>query len=83
MPAYKDDPAAHIAWLEETLAQVEKDDGIAYIIGHYKPDSFTYQFGTRYGILMERYQAIIRGQFMGHTHDQYYHINQSVSDPTK
>lgn len=83
MPAYKNDPAKHIEWLEATLAQIEKDNGIAYIIGHQKPEDFTYEFGIRYAILMERYQHIIRATLMGHTHDQYYHITSSVTNPSK
>lgn len=32
---------------------------------------------------MERYQHIVRFGLMGHTHDQYYSVTNSVSDPTK
>jgi hypothetical protein len=32
---------------------------------------------------MERYQHIIRSSFFGHTHDQYWSVNMSVSNPGK
>ena len=32
---------------------------------------------------MERYQHIIRASFFGHTHDQYWGITMSVSNPGK
>lgn len=42
LPGFKYDPGNHIAWLEQELAQIEKDGGFAYIIGHAKPADYTY-----------------------------------------
>lgn len=69
LPGIKNDPANHIAWLEEQLSSIEAANGLAYIAGHIQPYNFLHQFGNRFHALMERYQHIVRFGFYGHTHD--------------
>lgn len=83
LPGVKYDPANQLTWLEEQLAQIEADGGIAYIIAHYQPYNFTWQFGSRYHALIERYQHIIRFSMFGHTHDQYFSVSRSITNPEK
>ena len=79
----KNDPANHIAWLEEQLASIEAAGGFAYIIGHIQPYNFTNEFGARYWTLMERYQHIVRTSMAGHTHDQYFSLINSTTNLDK
>lgn len=83
LPGQKYDPANHLSWLEEQLVSIEANQGIAYIAGHVQPFNFTLQFGARYQALMERYQHIIRVGLYGHTHDQYWSVTRSVTNPDK
>lgn len=83
LPGQKYDPAGHLSWLEEQLKQIEADQGLAYIAGHVQPFNFTLQFGARYQALMERYQHIVRVGLYGHTHDQYWSVTKSVTNPEK
>lgn len=69
LPGFKNDPADHIAWLENELKEIEAAGGYAYIIGHIMPKDFLEVFGGRYQALMERYQHIVRFSMYGHTHD--------------
>ena len=71
------------AWLEQELADVETNGGLAYVLAHYPPNYFQHQFGMRYRALMERYQHIVRFTFTGHTHRKYYNVAQSLSNPDK
>lgn len=79
----REDPGNEIAWLEQTLLDIEADNGIALIMGHYTPSSCQHQFGTRYHALMERFQHIVRFGMQGHTHKESYEITRSISDPSK
>jgi len=78
----RDDPAGIMQWLEDELAALEKDQGIAVIIGHIPPVECLHEFGYRFKGLMERYQHIVRFQIYGHTHEEGVNINRAVNTYT-
>lgn len=77
------DPLNELAFLEETLAMCEKNNEVAYIIGHIPPgDVFALsKWSTRFRALVNRYTNIIRGQFYGHTHyDEFKNVKSFRND---
>jgi sphingomyelin phosphodiesterase len=74
------DPAEHIKWLENELLELEKINGQAIIISHIAGDDCIHSWGHRLRGLFERFQHVIRFHLTGHTHEEQFHIVQSVSD---
>lgn len=64
------DPNNQLKWIEETLANAERNNEIVYLIGHIPvgDSSFLSECSKRYQILLDRFSHIIRGHFSGHTH---------------
>ena len=56
----RSDPGGQIAWLEQTLLEIETQGGLAIILGHITPNECQHQFGIRYRALMERFQHVVR-----------------------
>ncbi len=69
-----------LAWLEETLAAAERNGESVMIIGHYPPRcSFKIDaWNERYLVLVDRYANIIRGQMVGHTHEDSFEVERST-----
>ena len=61
-----------IAWLEQELLEVEAQEGLAVLIGHYTPVNCQHEYGVRFRALMERFQNVIRFDVVGHTHMESY-----------
>lgn len=67
------DATGVLDWLEETLAEMEKNGEIAIIGGHVPPSHTTINaFSVRFNALVERYQHIIRTNLFGHVHLEYH-----------
>ena len=68
----RNDPGHQIAWLEQELLEVEAQEGLAVLIGHYTPVNCQHEYGVRFRALMERFQNVIRFDVVGHTHFESY-----------
>ena len=68
----RNDPGEQLAWLEGKLTQMEAAGETAILIGHHPPASEAglYEWGTRFRILMDRFQHIVRLSFFGHVHTE-------------
>ena len=79
------DPLGQLKWLEEELQRAENNSEHVIIIGHISPSSKSGErtWGLRYTILMERYAEIVKGQFFGHMHEDYFYTIKSYKDPSK
>ena len=64
--------------MQLTLAQIEKDGDIVYLISHIPPTFCLYQYGHRYRAIMERYQHIIRFSVYGHTHSESVFLTSAI-----
>ena len=73
------DPGGMLAWLRQTLYQAEANNEAVYIIGHIPPSEggCMYEWSARYKALVDRFSYNIRGQFFGHTHEDFYHLTKS------
>jgi len=69
-------PMNSLAWLEQVLMKSEKNGESVFIIGHIasQSNSGVNSWTYRYTILVERYAKIIRGQFYGHIHSDFFFI---------
>ena len=77
------DPGNQFAWLEQQLAEIEAEGGLAIMIGHYTPYTCQHEWGTRYRALMERFQNVVRFGLVGHTHLETYQLHNSMTNPEK
>lgn len=59
----RNDPGEELGWLESTLKEMEKNGEVGIIMGHHPPHAWDCQtnYASRYNILLERYQHLIRG----------------------
>lgn len=75
----REDPGDQLKWLEETLLKMESNGEIAILIGHHPPasESSLYQWATRFRILMDRFQHIVRLSFFGHVHTEEHNVIKS------
>jgi hypothetical protein len=73
------DPGNELAWLEEKLYQMEANGEIAILIGHHPPasESALFEWGSRFRILMDRFQHIVRLSFFGHVHTEEHNAIKS------
>jgi hypothetical protein len=77
----RSDPGNQLDWLEFKLWQIEKfGDGFAHVIAHIPTMSCLHQFGLRYHAIMDRYQAVVRFQSFGHTHNEEFYVTRSIYD---
>ena len=75
------DPAGELNWLEKQLAQLEKENKFAIIIGHIPPGrTCIHSWAARFNSLVERYQHVIRGMYYGHTHYQEFSVVRGIND---
>ena len=51
----REDPGNQFAWLANELATIERDGGLAIMLGHIDPVFCQHEWGTRFRALMERY----------------------------
>ena len=73
------DPGHQIEWFENELAELEKNDGFAYVIAHIQPQGCLHQFGVRFHALMDRYQHIVRFSTYGHSHSESVHVTRAIN----
>ena len=78
-------PRNMFKWLENVLADAEKNGEIVHIMDHIPMSSsqHTIQCSGRLKILMDRYQNIIKGYFSGHSHDEYLVMVHEYYNPEK
>jgi len=74
-----------IEWLESTLREIEKNNEVAFIIGHISPGDTTFlsECTKRYNAIADRFSHIIRGQFFGHSHNDEFKILREYFNRTK
>lgn len=80
----RNDPGDQLHWLEEKLNKMEANGEIAILIGHHPPasEAALYEWGTRFRILMDRYQNVVRLSFFGHVHTEEHNVIKSWSSNT-
>lgn len=61
---------------------MEANGEIAILIGHHPPasESSLYQWGTRFRILMDRFQNVVRLSFFGHVHTEEHNVIKSYAN---
>lgn len=66
----RDDPGGILAWLNETLHQIEANGEVAIILAHIPPgdSSCLYNYAIRYKAIMDRFQHVVRFSVFGHVH---------------
>lgn len=84
------DPLMQLDWLEKELRRSELNNESVMILGHVGPQSKsasnckhlynTIAWSYRYTVLMDRYSNIIKGQFFGHMHLDYFYVAKSQVD---
>jgi len=76
------DALQQLKWLEEQLEHTKENQEFAIIIGHIAPQSKSGErtWGIRYAALMEKYANVVRGQFFGHMHEDYFYPIMSFLD---
>lgn len=77
------DPGQHLEWLRKELLASEKSNQLVYIIGHIPPQDNVDEWGSRFNLLIERFNYIIRGQFYGHTHNDHLAFFTASNDTTR
>lgn len=91
MPAYnanyfliaqRDDPGNVLAWLEETLTEMESNGQKGILIGHHPPagDSTLNGWSKRFQALMDRFQNVVRLSFFGHVHEEKHNVVRSIQN---
>jgi len=70
----KSDAGAQLAYLNETLYDVELNNKKAWIIGNINPGSkyCNTKWARRYNSIIERYQGSVRMQLFGHEAEEYF-----------
>ena len=61
------------------MKEIEAEGGFAILIAHIPASQCLHQFGLRYKALMERYQAVVRFTYYGHTHDEEIFVTQAIN----
>jgi len=58
---------------------MEANGEIAILIGHHPPasEAALFEWGTRFRILMDRFQQIVRLSFFGHVHTEEHNVIKS------
>lgn len=69
------DAFQQLKWFEEQLETSKKNKQFVIVIGHVAPQSKAGErtWGIRYAALMEKYANIVKGQFFGHMHEDYFY----------
>jgi len=75
----RNDPGGVLAWLNQTLFEIEQRGEIAIIISHIPVADMTCidAWAKRYQALADRYQHIIRYTIFGHVHKEMHNIGRS------
>lgn len=79
------DAFGQFKWLEQQLELTANNSEFAIIIGHVAPQSKSGErtWGLRYAALMEKYANVVKGQFFGHMHEDYFYPIMSFLDPSQ
>jgi hypothetical protein len=54
-----------------------------YILQHYPSGSCVNEWAFRYGVLLDRYQHLIRIQLHGHRHEESFELNRDIESDLK
>lgn len=77
------DPLGQIDFLINELQYLEKNNGLAIIVGHITPDDgCNHEFSVRLKAIFERYQNIIRMNMYAHSHTDSFKLFMSYTKPT-
>lgn len=68
------DAGGMLAWLRQELLDAESKGQSAYIIGHIPADNCMDQWARRYEAIVDRFNYTIRGQFFGHSHNDFFRM---------
>lgn len=68
------DPGKMLEWLRAELYKAEENKERVYILSHISPGSCLDSWAKLYTALIDRFSHIIKGQFAGHTHGDYYTV---------
>ena len=78
------DPDGQLKWLVEQLTDAESRGVHVIIVGHVPPSDCYPVWFSNYLSIVQRYEAVIVGQYFGHTHKEeilvYYTADNSTSD---
>ena len=72
------DPGDELAWLEDTLRDMDAKGEQAILLGHIPTHGCLRAWGSRFQALADRYQHIIRFGLFGHSHDEKFYLTRSV-----
>lgn len=75
----RNDPGGILAWLNQTLYEIEQRNEVAIVIAHIPPADYTCAnaWSSRYQAIAERYQHIIRLSVHGHDHRERHNLVRS------
>lgn len=76
----RDDPGDQLAWLEQTLYEMEANGEIGILLGHVPPgsNSCLENWSKRYQALMDRFQNVVRFNLFGHVHKEIHNTIRAV-----
>lgn len=76
LPTAPIDPFNQLQWFADTMDLAERFGQKVFIIGHISPGSYDCwpTWSHQFNRVISRYEAIIKGQWYGHEHDQNYKI---------
>jgi len=68
------DPEDQLEWFAKTMLAAEEKNENVYLIGHISPgsDSCWPVWSEQYNRIVKRFAHLIRGQFHGHSHREYF-----------
>ena len=71
------DPAGQLQWFADTMYAAEQANENVLILSHIMPGSGSCWpvWSDRYDKIVNRFENIIRGQFYGHSHTDYYSLS--------
>jgi len=78
------DPEEHLKWLADTLQEAEDNNEVVWLFGHEPPgfDDCWMIWSNQFHRIVNRYEAIIKSQFYGHTHNDDFKIFFEDDKPT-
>jgi len=78
------DPEGQLQWFSDTLFEAEKANENVLIIGHISPGSGSCWpvWSAQFQRIIERYHHLIRAQFYGHSHNEYFNLAFDSTAPS-
>lgn len=70
-----------LKWFAGELQAAEDAQENVLIVGHIEPGSCFAHWSEQYNLIVDRYEAIIRGSFFGHSHKPHYRVATAKGTP--